>query len=228
MIPQSLLQQTTQKINKLSSATQKALLKELNAIKWKDIAELREKTIETLNKYSLASAETASAIGADFYEQGRAIQINETYNASTYTPEFKQANNNAIRGMIEKVVKGEEVEVFFNEVCNRVDYNIKKSVGETVYKNGAKDKQKVKFARVPTGKETCTFCIMLASRGAVYLAKENAGDSGHYHPNCDCRIVPVFNDVLDIEGYDPNVLYKQWKELENKQRKKVNDENVTE
>lgn len=50
---------------------------------------------------------------------------------------------------------------------------------------------------------------MLASRGFEYHTAESAGSDGHYHPNCDCRIVPGF-DGMEIEGYDPDFLYKQY------------------
>lgn len=76
------------------------------------------------------------------------------------------------------------------------------------------------WARVATGRETCAWCLMLISRGPVYLGADSAGldladaevkakwdeagadlqaffDSidGHmeqWHPNCDCKVVPVF------------------------------------
>ena len=76
------------------------------------------------------------------------------------------------------------------------------------------------WARVATGRETCAWCLMLISRGPVYLGAENAGldladaevanlwrqsggdlkrflseTEGHmeqWHPNCDCKVVPVF------------------------------------
>ena len=59
------------------------------------------------------------------------------------------------------------------------------------------------WARVPTGAYTCSFCIMLASRGAVYskdtviAPKEHKGAIGGYgqhayHWGCDCIGVPVY------------------------------------
>ena len=71
----------------------------------------------------------------------------------------------------------------------------------------------VRFARVPSGGETCPFCIMLASRGAVYYSEQSAGADGHYHANCRCRIVPSWNGAA-IEGYDPALYYDMWKHPE--------------
>lgn len=68
------------------------------------------------------------------------------------------------------------------------------------------------WARVPTGRETCGFCWMLASRGPVYKSASGAGakisqqdalfktadgsfsseDMNQWHTGCDCKIVPVF------------------------------------
>lgn len=71
------------------------------------------------------------------------------------------------------------------------------------------------WARVATGRETCGFCLMLVSRGPVYQSAEAAGlgtdDTSaldildendteafnelmtRFHPNCDCKVVPVFD-----------------------------------
>jgi len=71
------------------------------------------------------------------------------------------------------------------------------------------------WARVATGRETCGFCMMLVSRGPVYLSAKGAGlDLGdtaaqdliasgdkealdalmkRWHEGCDCKVVPVFD-----------------------------------
>lgn len=67
----------------------------------------------------------------------------------------------------------------------------------------------VRYARVPTGAETCEYCIMLASRGFVYWSKESAEHANHMH--CDCVVVPG-NRSTTIDGYDPDALYRKWKD----------------
>ena len=52
----------------------------------------------------------------------------------------------------------------------------------------------VRFARVPTGRETCGFCFMLASQGYVYRSAATAARS---HPGCDCVAVPGIPDPGD-------------------------------
>jgi hypothetical protein len=54
------------------------------------------------------------------------------------------------------------------------------------------------WARVQGGDESCAFCWMLISRGPVYSDSKSAGLNANgtmnqWHPNCDCRVVPVFD-----------------------------------
>lgn len=71
----------------------------------------------------------------------------------------------------------------------------------------------IHFARVPMGPTTCPFCLMLASRGFVYLSEESAGEFDRFHRHCDCRIVPGTADTK-VDGYDPAELYDRWKHPE--------------
>ena len=71
------------------------------------------------------------------------------------------------------------------------------------------DTSNPRWARVPKGK-TCEFCIMLASRGYVYLNKETASLGGSFHDGaCDCAVVPSWV-ASKIRGYDPEQLRQRW------------------
>jgi hypothetical protein len=55
--------------------------------------------------------------------------------------------------------------------------------------------KRVGYLRVPRGLYTCGFCIMLASRGAVYNTKASAGLKGvgrEYHAGCDCEVRAIY------------------------------------
>ncbi len=67
------------------------------------------------------------------------------------------------------------------------------------------------FARVPTGAETCTYCMMLASRGFAYHSADSAGHADHR--GCNCMIVPGRKGDA-VEGVDEDALYNCWRELE--------------
>lgn len=82
----------------------------------------------------------------------------------------------------------------------------------------------VRYARIPQGLETCDFCLMLASRGFVYLTPESAEGWNHTHRNCDCIVVPGVGHYEDklwvqdttLEGFDLSAmreLYNRWSEI---------------
>ena len=89
-----------------------------------------------------------------------------------------------------------------------LDELVKQPYRSTVH-NSAKASG-VGWARVPTGSETCSFCLMLASRGGVYRSKQIAklGTNGKkYHGACDCTPVLVRDESDYPEGYDPGALF---------------------
>lgn len=130
------------------------------------------------------------------------------------TPRAKRAvraTEKAVRGIVQEGVDG-NIPGMQDQLCQRIDYEVKRAAGETVFQNAARDRRYVRFARVPSGiGETCDFCIMLASRGFVYHTEATAGELKHYHANCRCRIVPGFQGETTVEGYDPDVYYRMWK-----------------
>ena len=71
----------------------------------------------------------------------------------------------------------------------------------------------LRYARVPMGGETCSFCAMLASRGFDYRSAKTAGEGNHYHKNCRCKVVPGF-DGMEVEGYDPDEWHERWQLME--------------
>lgn len=70
------------------------------------------------------------------------------------------------------------------------------------------------WARVPRGAKTCAFCLMLASRGAVYESERTARyaqDGDRYHDLCNCQPTPVWSPDDYPEGYDPDALYDEYR-----------------
>lgn len=206
-IPREMLNEYTALINKLSEATRMILLKRLSTIDYTDIADLRKKVIEIAESIIEAAADNSAALAAEFYDLVRVEAIGKPIGAVAAPMWEPEAFRGSVRALVQDVVNGAAVESFYNSVVDRADYTIKKSAGDCVVKNGTRDKKNKGYARVPTGFETCDFCIMLASRGFVYRSEEAA--VRHYHANCDCRVVPGF-DGMEVEGYDVNALYERY------------------
>jgi hypothetical protein len=73
----------------------------------------------------------------------------------------------------------------------------------------------VRFARVPSGAKTCSWCLILASRDAVYVSRRSAGDLGNghgdgYHGDCDCLVTPIRKSSDYPEGYLPDDHYAMY------------------
>lgn len=100
---------------------------------------------------------------------------------------------------------------FAQAMAERAYNDVGRAANNTTIKNAERDYSKgARYARVPTGKETCGFCLMLASRGFDYTSRKAAGDMGfafnRFHDRCDCRVV-AGDELTTVEGYDPDWLY---------------------
>lgn len=209
-LPRDVIDRYTANLNRLSAATRRVVAAQLAAIDYEDIADLRIKVIEIMEPLCAASSDTAAAMAADFYDAARELQTGSALGAQAVSVHEAEATAAAVRAIVQVVVDGGAWDRFVRELQDRADFEVKRSAGECVKANAARDPLRPKWARVPSGAETCGFCLMLASRGFAYTSEEAAGSDGHYHPNCDCRIVPGF-DGMEVEGYDPDAIYRDWK-----------------
>lgn len=204
-IPRAALDYVTDQINALSASAQAAVLRVLESVEWapENVARCRELVVEALRLVLPEYTELAAQASADLYDAIRQASVGEALGASAVSGYDADATEGAVRALVQRVVGGGDVESFNRAVLDRVDYEVKRAAGNSTIENGLADPARVRFARVPTGAETCGFCMMLAGRGFVYLTRESAGEFHHYHAHCDCRVVASFDDSTGVEGYDP-------------------------
>ena len=178
------------------------------------VAEKREAAKLIMEGFVQGYDDVAAEFAAQWYdhraEQGGA-RLDQAVTMTTYRPDAIDA---VARYQAKKLAKGGDAA--FAKACGEFARNDAfRSLNETISANVGRDKEKgVRFARVPTGFETCTFCLMLASRGAVYHTRKTAGEFKHFHRRCDCKIVPGFEDDPDaelVEGVRPKELRERYK-----------------
>lgn len=169
------------------------------------VAECREFAKETMDGMCQVFGEAASSLAAEWYdiEAGKSgkklpVAITET----TYDAEqVKKVAHYQAKNLVDGDIEG-----FLDRCAEYVENSTKQSLNNTILANVKRDKEAgVRFARVPVGAETCTFCMMLAGRGAVYYSRHSAGEQNHFHRRCDCKIVPGFGDEnlsQIVEGCD--------------------------
>ena len=184
------------------------------------VAEKREAAKLIMEGFVQGYDDVAAEFAAQWYdrraEQGGA-RLDQAVTMTTYRPDSVDA---VARYQAKKLAKGGDAA--FAKACGEFARDDAfRSLNETISANVGRDKEKgVRFARVPTGLETCTFCLMLASRGAVYHTRKTAGEFKHFHRRCDCKVVPSFEDDPDaelVEGVRPKEMYelcKRFKEID--------------
>lgn len=180
------------------------------------VAEKREAAKLIMEGFVQGYDDVAAEFAAQWYdhraEQGGA-RLEQAVTMTTYRLDSVDA---VARYQARKLAKGDDAA--FAKACGEFARDDAfRSLNETVLANVGRDKDKgVRFARVPTGFETCTFCLMLASRGAVYHTRKTAGEFKRFHRRCDCKIVPGFGDDPDaelVEGVRPKELYERYKQF---------------
>ncbi len=199
--PRSLLNNQAKQINELASALQKVLTTELNALEYTDIPDLRMQTRNIAKRYIQEACDMACASEGTFYN---AVQLQQTGDVNDFNVNYtidEYALDGAIRAFLTQVENGNYDE-FVRLVCDRADREIRKAAAQSTAQRLIQDRKAIRFARVPSGSETCVFCLMLASRGAVYTSAISAGEWNHYHSHCDCRIVPAYSAKFEVEGLD--------------------------
>lgn len=184
------------------------------------VAEKREAAKLIMEGFVQGYDDVAAEFAAQWYDdlaEREGARLQQAVTVTTYRP---KSVDEVARYQAKKLVKGGDGA--FARACGEYARNDAfRSLNETIISNVGRDKDRgVRFARVPTGFETCTFCIMLASRGAVYHTRKSAGEFKHFHRHCDCKVVPGFGDNPDaelVEGVRPEELrdlYVQLNEID--------------
>lgn len=211
-IPRAALDAVNRQINALSADAQSRVMRVLRSVEWtpESVARCREIVVAALEEVLPAYTDLAAQASADLYDAVREASVGQRLGATAASGYDPAATDGAVRAFVQKVVDGKEIEVFNRLVLSRVDYELRRAANYCVTANGARDPLSPKYARVPTGAETCDFCLMLASRGFVYHSTSSAAVD-HTHDSCDCRVVPGFPGD-EVEGYDPEAVYRRWQD----------------
>ena len=210
-IPRAAVDFLTEEVNGISADAQARVLEVLQGIQWtpENIAECRDLVLQALASVMPTYTTMAAQASADFYDAARELVVGERMGAKAISDFDMRKTEGAVRGFVRFVLR-DEVQTFNDQVLQRIDYEMKRSANMSVVENGRRDPKKVRYARVPTGSETCDFCLMLASRGFVYQSEGTAG-AGHTHYACDCRCIPGW-DGMEVEDYDPRSIYNRWQD----------------
>lgn len=155
-----------------------------------------------------AGARASSTLAGQFYRGMSLLQTGEDFVADGSFTYDQTAADIALAGMYGQA--GGDMGKLERLIAERVSFEINRAAKVSVWRNGQRDPRDVRFARVPTGAETCAWCLMTAGLGYWYMTAEAAS---HTHRSCDCAIVPsIGRGEVHIPGYDSTVYRDMWRE----------------
>lgn len=173
------------------------------------VADVREFAVEVVSDAVSVYGDAASTAAADLYDELAEASPKTLPTASVDTSDVSGYVGKEVRYQAGKLVDGAP-SAFAEAVAACAGDQVSRRANATMAGNAQRDH--IRYARVPMGGETCTFCAMLASRGFVYRSAKSAGEGTHWHRNCRCKVVP--ETAGTVEGYDPDEWYARWQEMQ--------------
>ena len=182
VIPRSYIENYSNALNLASDTAKKALVEALAAVDYtQPVDEIRNAVIAIMQVACGASTSVAARLAADFYDGLRVYMVGDAYGAIAESMRNPAATEGAIRAFIQIIGDGGDVDEFVKMCADRLDYENRRAAKECTIANAKNDPLRPRWALVPTGDETCAYCIIIASRGFDYDDKETAA---HTHANC--------------------------------------------
>lgn len=163
-----------------------------------------EMAVQSVDGLVQVYGDAASLVASQLYDailfegaQHAALSSAVEYEATQKAVEYAAANH--LRD------KDEDWDAFEAYLQGYLSAKIMQRAHQTMVENALKDgkggdKSRYRLMRVPTGAETCAFCLMLASRGAVYIISKDALEA-KVHAHCDCVLVPAPYGSTSVKGY---------------------------
>lgn len=198
------LQRLTEGIHGIDGMAQQQLGQALAGI---DLAD-RRAVAAVMRGFVESGAAASSRLAAQFYRGMSLLQTGADADVDGSFAYDQTAADIALAGMYNQA--GDDADKLARLVGERISYEINRAAKVSVWRNGQRDSREVRYARVPTGPETCAWCLMTAGLGFWFMTAEAAS---HTHRGCDCQIVPAIGGIheVHINGYDSTVYRDMWR-----------------
>jgi hypothetical protein len=189
---------------------QQALAAILAALTGRSLDDVKAALLDALPGLVAQYGDVAATVAADFYDQLRASSgAKGAFTAVLADPASAAQVQASIKAVIGPMYTAQDPQAVAGVLSTTLDRYVLQVGRDTITASAAKDPGKPSWARVPQG-DTCAFCIMLASRGAVYGSAAAAGQMHAYHGDCDCTPTPIWPGQPLPDGYDPDALMRQY------------------
>lgn len=147
------------------------------------VDELREFVIDLVAEYGLVAAATA----IDFYDSVRPA------GSPPFRPVPALPDDLLGVGTLNwstEPLLGEDWQTSLDRIAASIMKAAQQALVETIGQATEDDPLDVRFARWPRNSDPCAWCVLRASRGAIYWSEASA-ESGD-HLKCGCAVTPIF------------------------------------
>lgn len=176
-LPAAFCERYTGQLHNLSDVARSRLVDALSTLN-AEAPNFRDMVANLFVSHAKVSAEAAAQIALAFY-QGASVYLTGVMpdvaadsgfdDGAAYAAAYAIEDTTASRADMER------------QLANAIGYQINRAANMAARNCGKQDKRRPKFARVPTGAETCAWCISTAGLGFHYMTEETAS---HTHSNC--------------------------------------------
>lgn len=170
----------------------------------------RDALLEFLPLLTAQYGDVAASLAVEFYEESRlasgATGAFTALSAPGVPTEAVEAKVRYLAGNLWTPTPGDMLAGLLLAADKYVKQPGRNTIAANAKREGAR------YARVPTGAKTCSWCLVLASRDAVYSSKQSAGgvkDHG-FHGDCDCQAVRISKKSDYPPGYLPDDYYAKY------------------
>lgn len=209
MVPSSIVTRYRQLINRATDVGQRAVAAQLAVARPNDIATLKAAVGNVLHGADIEVSE----IDRQYFVAARYSVTGQNWNTDQVVDGgWEDGMDAALEAILRDHGEYDEEtgeyeitdrERFESDLAQYVGRIINDRSKHYVERYGERDYMRPRFARVPSGLETCAYCYALAGLGFQYRSAATA--RRHGHSGCDCAIVPSWGGS-GAEGYD-NVEY---------------------
>lgn len=139
-----------------------------------DPARVRDELLKFFPELVQAYGDTAAVLGADWYDLLRDVPASaKAFDAVIAAPAATDQAVESARWAIGPLFD-EQPDAALSNLLGATQRLVMQAGRDTVFASSVRDPVRTGVARVPSGVTTCKFCVMLASRGPVYLSEVSA------------------------------------------------------
>lgn len=211
MIPPLLLSEYERTLNGLSARARAALAALVATLDPSDPAAFTSAVLEAAPDIVWSLGDVGAQFAADIYDELRSLNVarGARYRANIAALPPAEQVEALVRWGVAPVWEHGDASAALSRLHGSATRLTLTPARNTMIGSALDDPHPTGYARKPSP-GACSFCLMVAGRGAVYHSEASAGASDKFHDDCNCTVIAVHNpDDVPQENRDLAAEYGQ-------------------